>query len=139
MNFLIDRSFPLRVMQCLAILEGRKHTFTYLDEHFPQDTIDTVWLKGVGSWNPKPIILSGDGKILSKRDEIQELMKQDLFFVTMYGNWLEHSIYEQMWKFVKAWPTILKELEHCKVPTVLRVVPSGNNVENLGATAKFKK
>lgn len=139
MKFFVDRCFPLRLMKALAIIEERAHQFTHLDEHFDQATPDVDWLRAIGGWTPKPIVLSGDARILTRRDEVQELMAQDLFFVTMYGGWPDQNVYEQTWKFFKVWPKIVEELGRCKAPTVFKIVPAASGLENLGLTQRFRK
>lgn len=139
MNFFCDRCFPKRLTEALSIINGEDHSFLHHGDFFLQDAPDVEWLSVIGQWDSKPIVLSGDARILSRRNEVEALMQQNLFFVTMYNGWTSHDVYEQTWKLFKVWPLLLRELGKCKAPTVFKIVPAANNLENLGLTKRLRK
>ena len=84
MKFFCDVCFPKRLCAVLACIDGKQFHFDHHSDQFAQDTDDVTWLWAVGSWIDRPVVISGDNRILKKRDEMQELMEQDLMFVCMY-------------------------------------------------------
>lgn len=127
LHFFVDRCFPVALSNALAALESVSgNSITYLDDRFPPDTADIEWLRNVGKWKPKPFILSGDTRILRKRDEAAVLAEQDLMFVCLAAGWTEFPIREFAWKFFKAWPGIIDAVSNCAKPSILIVNNGGS-------------
>lgn len=121
MNFFFDRCFPEQLCYALAVLEEGTRSIYYHDEFFDKDTPDTVWIGEVGKWSPKPIVVSGDTHILKNPDEMRALVAEDLTYVCLAPGWTNTPIPDYPWMFFKAWINILKEAEHCRIPTVFQV------------------
>jgi len=121
MRFFVDRCFPVQLCAALTALHDGCHQIQYHDDHFANDTSDTAWLKAVGSWKPKPIVISGDTRILKRRDEVHELVAQDLMFVCLAPGWTETPIDEYAWRFMKAWSGIVAAVSKCNESCVFTV------------------
>jgi hypothetical protein len=116
----------------VAILERGTHLIVHHDEdkRFRPTTSDVEWLNTIGRDKPQPAVVSGDGRILKRPDEARELRSQNLTFFCLANHWQNMPIHEQAWKFIKAWPEIVRHAESVKVPTVFQVhAGSGLKVE----------
>jgi hypothetical protein len=139
MNFFFDICFPRRLCAAVAAIDGNQHHFDHHADHFAQDTIDTVWLNAIGSWKDRPIVIRGDTRILSRREEQRELMQQDLMFVCLYPGFTSHQIYESAWKFFRAWPFICEAVSSARQPSVFKVAPSATRVDLFSTTQGLVK
>lgn len=134
MNIFFDRCFPVQLCAAVAALEHGEHVVKYHDDHFAPTTTDVDWLRAVGAWTPKPIVVSGDVRILKKPDELRELVNQNLTFVFLSGGWTNIPFGDCVWKFFKAWPAILRETSRCRQPTAFKVSHSNSAIEVYGIT-----
>ena len=75
MKFFFDRCMSIRLCRMVAILEtGRQH-LTHHDEdpRFTQKTTDVEWIEVLSRDAERPIVVSGDCKILKRPDEVAAL------------------------------------------------------------------
>jgi hypothetical protein len=121
MRFFVDRCFPVKMCRAIALLEEGIHQIDYHDDHFEQTASDLEWLRQVGQWRPAPVVISGDTRILRKRDELRELVRQNLTFVCLKPGWMNMPQNEFAWKFLKAWSGIVSSVALCRQPTVFEV------------------
>lgn len=134
MKFFFDVCFSPRLCAATKCIDGHKYHFDHHLDHFAMDTTDVVWLQAVGSWQVRPIVISGDTRILTRRDEMRTLMEQELMFVCLYSGFTDHEISESTWKFFRAWPLICYEVSRAKQPSVFKVAPSAQKVELFSTT-----
>lgn len=82
-TFFVDRSLGARLVAAALRAAGAK--VEGHDDHFPQDTLDTVWLREVGrrGW----VVLSKDVRIRRNKDERAALLEAGVkaFFLTQQG------------------------------------------------------
>ena len=79
MHFFIDRNVPERLARMLGNYD-RAHTVIYHDDRFEKTTPDIQWLKEIVTWDPVPVVVSGDGRILQNPAELQVLRGLPLTF-----------------------------------------------------------
>lgn len=139
MRIFFDRCFAKQLCAAITALESGTHVVEYHDDHFAPTTTDVQWLRAVGQWTPKPIVVSGDVRILRKPDELRELIDQDLTFIFLAPGWTNIPFNDCAWKFLKAWPAILREADRCRQPTAFRVSHSNSAIESIGLTKGLKK
>jgi len=122
MNFFFDRCLSRRLARMAAALEDGVHTILHLDddERFTTTTRDTEWLATLGGDNPPWIVVTGDTHILTKTVERNALSRANLMFFVMSHSWCKLPIDEQVWKFFKVWPDILKAAR-TETPTIFEV------------------
>lgn len=122
MKFFFDRCMSINLCKMVSILESGRHDFTHHDEdaRFTQKTPDTEWISAISCDSVRPIVVSGDAKILKRPDEVAELQKSKLTFFVIADHWASLGIYDMAWKFLKVWPDILKEAA-VREPTVYKV------------------
>ncbi|MCY2965070.1 MAG: hypothetical protein NT069_15785 [Planctomycetota bacterium] len=120
MKFFFDRCFPRPITQALSHL-ALDHLIEHHDDRFEQSTPDIHWLAEIGADQPKPIVISGDGKILRRPVEINALREQKLTFFVMRDGFMNFAIHEQPWRFLRVWPEILKAVKKLREPTVFEV------------------
>ena len=139
MKFFFDVCFSPRLCAATRCIDGHRYHFDHHLDHFAMDTTDVVWLQAVGSWVDRPIVISGDTRILSRRDEMRALMEQELMFVCLYEGFTDQTIAESTWKFFRAWPRICHEVARARQPSVFKVAPNAQKVELVCATSKLCK
>lgn len=135
MTFFFDRNVPIALARMLDHYD-RQHDTVYLDDRFPKTTADSDWLVEIAKWDPKPVVISGDGRILSNPAERQVLSGLPLSFFVFAEGWCNLAWRERAWKTVKVWPRIV-EAANCRRPTVFRVPMTAQKVEQLWLTAEI--
>ena len=65
----------------------RKNDIKAHEDCFEKGTADTEWILEVATWEPKPIIVCGDGRILKNRSEQTALRNANLMFVYLARGW----------------------------------------------------
>jgi len=85
---------------------------------FAAGTPDTEWLPQLLTWEPKPIILCGDGRILRNEVECAALRECNTHFVFLGEGFTKVSFHEQAWKVLKVWPRIVDEVRRARFPTL---------------------
>jgi len=66
------------------------------------------WIKVLAADDPPWVIISGDGRILKNKAELIALKEARLTYFCLSRQLMHMKIYEQAWKFIKAWPDILE-------------------------------
>lgn len=127
MNFFLDRCVPVAIGRALAcVVANQRHSVILHDDKFAPATSDVEWLSEIGKWSPKPVVISGDVRILRRQDEQRTLIEQDLTFVCLAPGWTAASPDDVTWKFFKAWPEIRDKSISCKLPSIFEVSFGGN-------------
>jgi len=120
LRFVSDENFTRRMAELLSVFD-RINTITPLVDHFEPGTPDIEWITALASWNRKPAILGGDGRILRNESERVALKEADLTFVYLQSGWTNIPWDVQAWKILKAWPTVIKEVERARKPVLIEV------------------
>jgi hypothetical protein len=127
MHFFIDRNVPVALARMLGHYD-RAHTIIYHDDRFEKTTPDTVWLPSVAGWDPVPVVLSGDGRILRNPAELQVLRGLPITFFLFAGGWSDLAWPEFAWKAVKVWPEVVAAASPRR-PSIFRIPVSTTKVE----------
>ena len=120
MIFLMDENISPHAARMLGHFD-RKNEIRALEDHFEKGTPDVVWLTEVATWDSKPVIVGGDGRILKNPAERAALRSADLMFVYLASGWTKLPWEEQAWKIVKVWPAIVQNVVKTRHPTVFEV------------------
>lgn len=120
MRFFMDRNLPQQLARLLEAFDRSSEIRHLDDSEFADTTADIDWLRTVGTWNPKPAVLCGDGRILRNRAEAQALREAGLTFFHLAEGWVNLPWAEQAWKMIKVWPSIVKDAQPRR-PTIYRV------------------
>ncbi|GIK19268.1 MAG: hypothetical protein DYG93_05935 [Leptolyngbya sp. PLA2] len=140
MHFFIDRNVPEQLARMLGYYD-RNHTVIYHDDRFEKTTADTEWLKLIAGWDPVPVVISGDGRILKNPAELQVLRDLPLTFFLFAGAWFNLRWSEFAWKAIKVWPEVVSAAAPPR-PSIYRIPVSAQKVEfmafthNLGASRR---
>lgn len=139
MRFFADENFPPGAAAHLHLEASRKeHEVIHLLDQFPPGTPDTTWIRQVATWTPPPAILSGDGRILSNRAEVELLRHCNLSFFLFEKGWLRLPIHEWQWKALRIFPSILQTAASLREPTIFRVPVSSLRIQRVSKTAEFR-
>lgn len=137
MLFLFDRNLPEKLARMLGQYD-RQHDVSWLDDKFPQSTPDVDWLTGAAAWPSPPVIVSGDGRILTNEAEAQVLGGLPLTFFHFVPAWLHLPWEEMAWKSVRVWPEIVRNAQPLR-PTVFEVPVSGLKVDRYCLTEELTR
>lgn len=135
MHFFIDRNVPEALARMLGHYD-RTHTIIYHDDRFKKDTPDTQWLTDITGWDPIPVVISGDGRILRNPAELQVLGNLPLTFFLFAGGWFDLKWPEFAWKAIKVWPEVVAAAAPLR-PSILRIPVSATKVELKSLTSEL--
>jgi hypothetical protein len=133
MHFFFDRNVPVALARMLGHFD-RSHTIDYLDDKFAPTTSDTEWLTAIAVWEPRPVVVSGDGRILRNPAELQVLKGLPLTFFLYAEGWSQLPWSDRAWKAVKVWPAVVAAASP-RQPTVFKIPVSANKVELYSLTS----
>ena len=114
------------------------HEYRILVDHFDRGTEDIVWMREIAKWETKPIVISGDGRILRNAVERQVLRECDLMFVHFAQHWTNLPWEVQAWKGIKVWPDVVKNVEKILKPTVFEVNVHTSKVKRVRLVSELK-
>lgn len=135
--FFADESIPINLVRMLTIFD-RKNKIRGLQHSFPRGTPDTRWIRAIASWNPKPVIICGDGRITRNPVERAVLKEAGLTFVSFSESWMNLRWEVQAWKMIKVWPDVVRAVSKLKKPTIFRVAVTSLKVKEVGPIAQIE-
>ena len=80
MIFFTDENFPYRANRLLGAFDPDNEVRALLD-YFHKGTPDVDWLRQIGKWPERPVIVGGDGRILRNDVELAALRECGSTFV----------------------------------------------------------
>jgi hypothetical protein len=113
-KFVIEHSVSTNLAAAIAILAGLDgDEVAHLRTQYSQDTLDPVWLRGLGQREPGTVVISADPYISRSPHEQAAWLASGLtvFFLRSFA---DLPIWQQAAKLVKWWPDIAKEAKRAK-------------------------
>jgi hypothetical protein len=135
-TFLADENFIEHAVRLLEAFD-QENEVRHLTDHFKKGTADAEWIGAIGAWDPKPVVIGGDGRILRNKAELAALRTADLSFVFLASGWTKLDWNTFAWKIVKAWPGIVENVQRAREPTVFEVRPGNLKVRRIGETRRL--
>lgn len=136
LNFFADENFPVPLVKILNSFDGQSKV-TALEEVIPRGTEDEEWLRVIGTWQPKPIVLGGDGRILKSAAKLAALKGANTHFVYLADGYPSLPWKDQVIKVLKSWDDICGAVTKEKEKTVFRVRMQGG-IELWRRLSEFK-
>ena len=136
MNFFADANISTRAVKLLEIFDAA-NSIVHHDARFQRGTADIAWMSELARDNPKPVVLCGDGRILTNEAEKRALREADLSFVVFKSAWMRLEWEQLAWKLLKTWPSIVKSVSTVKRPSIFEVTIN-EKVELIRATADHR-
>lgn len=136
MTFLADENFQQQAVRLLEAFD-QQNSIRHLTEVFERGEKDVKWLGSAGKMEPKPIILSDDGRILRNTVERTALRSSNLTFVHLAPGWTNLGWPEFAWKIVRVWPAILESTRRVARPSVSEVKVGNLAVALVSQTARL--
>jgi hypothetical protein len=126
-KFVFDHSLSPSLAEIIGILEAQLdagRTIEHLRETYPQKTKDTVWIPGLASMEPRPVVVTADPRIAKSKPERTAWLQSGLviFFLLSFA---DHNAVEQAWRLVKWWPDIVKAATKAPLGKGFRVTAHG--------------
>jgi len=131
--FFADENISSQAAKLLEVFE-RKHEVRPHKAYFLPGISDTEWISQVASWEPKPAILGGDGRILTRPAELEALKQARLTFVFLAKGWTNLAWETFAWKLLKVWPDVVQNVERVRLPSLFQVTIN-EKVEHQGTLA----
>ena len=82
MIFFTDECFMYKANKLVEAFD-RENEIRPLLDHFERGTPDITWIPAISVWNPKPVVICGDGRILKNKVERQVLKEAGLNFICL--------------------------------------------------------
>ena len=111
-----------------------EHEVRHLIDYFPRGTADTAWIHAIAQWDPRPIVLAGDGRILRNKAEAAVLRDANLSFVFLAGGWSNLPWETQAWKLLRVWPDIVRNVLRARMPTIFEVAVGTGKIRRISDT-----
>jgi hypothetical protein len=90
-------------------------------EGFAKGMSDEEWLGKISTWQPKPIALCGDGRILQRPSQLAALKNAKVHFVYLTEGWANLGWNELAVKGLKSWDDICAKTRKEREPTIFMV------------------
>jgi len=108
-RFFLDNCLSPRYAQALLALSEREgHTVVHLEDKFPRNSPDKVWIRGLseeGGWT----IVSGDTRILKHPELKREWAQSRLTAFFLGHGWTNLQYWPQAVLLVRWWPNIIEQ------------------------------
>ena len=113
MKFVVEHSVSPRLASALAVLAEPDHEVVHLRIHYEQDTLDPIWLRGLGEREPDVVVISADPRIARSVHERAAWLESGLTIVFL-RSFADLSIWEQAARLVKWWPQIVDSVKRAR-------------------------
>lgn len=132
--FFTDENVPENLARILDIFDSNNQVRALVD-YLPRGTPDTEWMKEVSRWREdegeKVVAVCGDGRILTNKVEKKVLKECELMFVHLAPAWT-HLVWEEyVWKLIRAWPSVVKEVSRANYAMLFRL-PAKGQMSSMG-------
>lgn len=131
LEFFTDENLPTRMAWLIDAFDPDCTVYA-LEEEYGKGVADTVWIPELAKRDPKPAILSGDRRILTREQEKRALREHGLTFVLFAPGWMHIPWKEQAVKVLKVWPEIARKVSRARAPTLFEVPVSSSKIRETG-------
>lgn len=137
MKFFTDENISEHLARMIACFDRANDICIHCD-HFEKGTRDDVWVPRIAAWEPKPVVVLGDGRLL-RNPGLKLIAKESQFsYVVMGESFMRTAWTDQAWKLVKVWPDVVKATQHVRRPTIFDVKISSLKVQPRHATSELR-
>lgn len=130
MRFVLDENMPRQAARMLDAFD-RENTVQSVIDEVGSGLPDEEWIRLLAETSPRPVLVSGDARILRNKSERRVLKECGMTFVALTRGWMNLPWEETAWKLVRAWPPIIQEAQRARRPAVFEVTPSKLKVQRL--------
>ena len=139
MNFFVDNNISPAIANALSSLSQREGVKVVpLREKFPPSVEDRVWLESLGkerNW----VILSGDISITRKPHEHLAWQQCGLTAFFLQKGWMGIRFWDQSWKLVKWWPTIIETAKRFETGHLFSVPVKGKKLKTIATPGSARR
>jgi hypothetical protein len=118
--FLTDENFPEDGARLVQAFDKSNVIIPFL-EKFQRGEKDIDWIPKAGLWNPRPIIVSGDGRILTNKVERAALKGSECTYVYLRSGWNEIQWETFAVKIIRVWPKITNAASAARQGSLIEV------------------
>lgn len=87
MIFFTDECFMYKANKLVEAFD-RENEIRPLLDHFPAGTPDVEWIPAIAAWDPKPVVVCGDGRILKNKVE-RQVLKDAGLDLYLFSEWMD--------------------------------------------------
>jgi hypothetical protein len=132
LNFLFDNCISPHLAKAIDVLEGDAgNTVIALRDKFPQTTADVDWIRDLGAESLNWIVISGDTRISRNKHEHEAWLEARLTFFFWAPGWLHLGAWQQAWKLIKWWPTIVDQAAKIAPGAGFMIPAKSNRLEQI--------
>jgi len=84
--FIADENVAVRAARVLDAFDS-DNEIHHLTRYFERGTADLEWITKLAQWDPRPVVLCADSRILRNKAERSALREADLMFVHLSRGW----------------------------------------------------
>jgi len=136
-NFFADVNISPRAAQLLEVFDP-EHTVHAHDAVFAEGTPDTEWIAELAGWEPRPVVIGGDARIVRNAAERKILQEANLIYVLLGEGWTRLSWHEFAWKLIKPWLDIVSNVGRVREPTLFEVQVGSLKIRRVGRISDWK-
>lgn len=134
MKIILDNNLPPKLAEILDRFD-RDNSVRHIRDFQKEDEDDVSWLTRFGQWKSKPVIVSGDSRILANPAEMQALTTANLTFVHLKSDWCRIPWKKKVLRLMEIWSELAVELDSIRAPTLFQVSYRGRKIDRVGLIA----
>jgi hypothetical protein len=120
MTFFTDQNFSEKLARLIAVFDQTNRIVPLVDR-FDRGTPDLVWLKALAEDDPKPFVVSGDARILTRPTERAALKESGLTYFLLAQAWTTAPWDDQAWRIIRVWPKIIEEARQNRRQSIFEI------------------
>ena len=123
MIYLFDENIPKPLVEILEKAYDRRkvNQFIHLTELFGQGSSDPKWIEDVSKWKDKPLVVTGDNRILKTPVNKAALLQSGLSFVFIPKDFPRMIFESQVWSLITIWDELISKLSEPKEPVIYKI------------------
>lgn len=129
MRFFTDENVSQYLARMTALFDRDNEIHPHCD-HFSQGVPDDKWIPTVAGWDPKPVCIIGDNRILRTPALRVVARESGMSFVVLGDSFTNLPWTDQAWKFIKMWPALVRAVSEVRRPTIFDAKVSSLKVQS---------
>ena len=118
LHVVVDEDLSPKVADLLNLCMGETVEAIRMPKEL-RGTEDTKWMAAIATRDPKPVVLTADKRILTRKLERDAVEANRLSLVVVAPSWMNLKWRFQCWRLLKAWPRVEDKLDDATEPVLV--------------------